>query len=234
VAKRVIFFDCMETLIDMYELPGEREYALWAYVGSGVEEYWEDQAEFIADYRIIRQYLRAKLPPNKEYDIHYRYKLVVEKKIGQRKEQETKEIVDKLIFNYWNNYKARCYVSPEVADTLSFLAQKKYKMAVVSNFLVQGGIQELLSLHGLDKYIQSSVTSVDVGWRKPHSYIYEAALLELGVEADKVIFIGDDYQNDYLAPQKMGFKTLFYDPQDAYPHINRFITFEELRQRIFA
>ena len=41
-----IFFDCMETLVDLQKLPTVRDYAEWAYKGSGVEELWEDFDEF--------------------------------------------------------------------------------------------------------------------------------------------------------------------------------------------
>jgi len=54
MSRSFIFFDCMETLIDMYDLPGEREYALWAYDGSGVEIYWNNAEKFISEFLSMR------------------------------------------------------------------------------------------------------------------------------------------------------------------------------------
>lgn len=230
LTKNVIFFDCMETLIDMHEIPGEREYALWAFEGSGVEGYWEGFREYFEDFRAVQRMLKESLPYDKEYDIKYRIGLVAQKKIGREKEKVTEEIVARLVSNFWSKYKEKCYVSKEVAETLSFLAQKGYKMGVVSNFLFKGGVQEILNLHGLAKHFQFVVTSVDEGWRKPHPYLYEVALAKVGIEAEKAIFIGDDYLNDYITPQKIGFTTLFFDRGAGYPEVDkRFMNFKELR-----
>lgn len=230
-AKSVIFFDCMETLIDMYELPGEREYALWAFEGSGVEGYWKEFSEFLQDFLAVRRMLKEGFPQHKEYDIEYRFRLVVEKKTGKGNEKEIRAIVDRLVSNYWYKYKKLCYVSKEVTDTIIFLHNKGYKMGVVSNFLIKGGVQEILSLHGLDKYLHFVVTSVDEGWRKPHPNIYERALIKAGVAAKESIFIGDDYLNDYVAPKKLGFASLLFDKDGSYPQVdNRIQSFKELRR----
>lgn len=44
---KYIFFDCMETVIDLTELPTVNDYAYWTYHNSGVEEYWEDYNDFL-------------------------------------------------------------------------------------------------------------------------------------------------------------------------------------------
>jgi putative hydrolase of the HAD superfamily len=43
-----IFFDCMETLIDLHKLPVAEDYAMWAYRGSGVESLWQDFDSFFS------------------------------------------------------------------------------------------------------------------------------------------------------------------------------------------
>ena len=46
-AVKYIFFDCMETLVDLHELPSSSDYARWAFQGSGVEGYWRDFEDFL-------------------------------------------------------------------------------------------------------------------------------------------------------------------------------------------
>lgn len=229
--EKVILFDCMETLIELYELPGEKEYALWAYEDSGMEKTWNGFDEFLEHFCLIRRMLKEKYPHHKEYDIRQRYRLIIEEKMG-REEQSISDILEKLIDNYWNRYKKNCFVKQDVVDVLGALA-KIYRMGVVSNFIVIDGVEELLRDHRIDCFFDFVVTSVLEGWRKPHPVIYNAALKMAGVEAKNAIFIGDDFINDFLTPKKMGFKALLYDKKAIYPDIKeRFTQFEDLPEQI--
>ncbi|HHV65011.1 MAG TPA: HAD family hydrolase [Peptococcaceae bacterium] len=233
--QQIIFFDCMETLIDMEEIPGVREYALWAYAGSGVETYWESFQEYLDHYIAVRKELQDSPPFYKEYELKERLSLVVERTEAKRGKQNnsrdfrTAEIVHSLYSTFWPKYKAKCFASGEVYAALSFLTRQGFTLGVVSNFLVKGGIQEILEEQGIANYFDFIVASADVGWKKPHPAIYQMALAKAGVNAQEVIFIGDDYENDYLTPQKLGFTTLLFDKNNAYPHLERrFTGFAEL------
>lgn len=229
---RVIFFDCMETLIDLYEIPGVKEYAYWSYHGSGVEQYWQGFAEFHEHFAEVRKILREREPLYKEYDIHKRYKLVVEKKFGRKDKEKTDWIAEKLVARYWQNYKEKCYVNQEVIRVLQVL-KKEYELGVISNFLVRGGIEELLAINGLNSYFSFIVSSVDAGWRKPHHLIYQAALRKAGVLPEELVFVGDDYVNDYLSPRQLGFVSLLYDREEIYPSVKwRFRNFSDLPQAL--
>lgn len=234
-AQQIIFFDCMETLIDMEEIPGVREYALWAYAGSGVEAYWDSFQEYLEHYIAVRKQLQESPPFYKEYDLRERLSLVVERTEANRRTSKDRqhaaanEIINSLLAAFWPKYKAQCFVSAEVETALSSFKSQGFTLGVVSNFLVKGGIQEILEEQGIAKYFDLVVSSVDVGWKKPHPRIYHIALAEVGVSAPAVIFVGDDYQNDYLTPQKMGFTPILFDRQSAHLQVaKRFSSFAEL------
>ncbi|NLP44512.1 MAG: HAD family hydrolase [Peptococcaceae bacterium] len=228
MSNRFIFFDCMETLIDMTEIPDQRMYALWAFKESGVEKYWDSVEEFMADYLFMRKYLKHKEPFHKEYSLEERLKIVVERKLGSQDPAHNREIVNRLTSSFWNKYVERCYVDPEIKLALNYLQKKGYNMAVISNFLVVGGIQQLLALLNIDHYFQFVLTSVEEGWRKPHPNIYNSGLVRAQCNAQDVVFIGDDYKNDYLAPQELGFKAILYDKQKLYPDAQRIVSFKEI------
>lgn len=225
---KVVIFDGMETLIDMYQIPGDREYALWAYEGSGAERYWNDFDEFYKMSLEVRESLRDRSPQFLEYDIQTRFSLIIEKKLSKGKEAKER-IVSQLLGSYWSAYRDRCYVSQEVIETLDFF-YKKYKLGIVSNFLVKGGIEELLTINGIRDYFDFVVTSVNTGWRKPHPNIYLDALNLAGVTAEEAIFIGDDYLNDFITPGQLGFTPILYDRKKAYSEVKpRFSNFKELQ-----
>lgn len=226
---KFILFDCMETLIDMVELPGEKEYALWALEGSGAEAYWQDSEEFVQDFVFMRTLLKERQPSYKEFDINERFQLIVERKLGSGKTREAAPIVEQLVANYWRTYLKMCYLAEEVRETLAILAGK-YRMGVVSNFIVPGGVEQILQMKSIHDCFQFVVTSVNEGWRKPHPQIYEAALQRAGVaDRKEVLFIGDDLENDYLTPQKLGMTAILYDRNQKCPALKeRFTSFRDL------
>lgn len=230
-----LMFDCMETLIDMTELPTVKEYALWSYRESGVEHYWNGFEEFLRDFRFSREMLKETPPKLKEYEIKERYKLFIRMKLEHLNEKRISRIADTLIDNYWKTYKSKCFVSREVKDVLSRLA-KKFRLGVVSNFIVRGGVEELLAENGISEYFDFVVTSVNEGWRKPHPKIYYSALEKAGVNAQEVIFIGDDYENDFKVPGEIGFTSILYDREKKNtgiePRFDNFLRLEEVINRV--
>lgn len=224
---KCILFDCMETLIDVTQLPTLQDYARWAYDGSGVEQYWENFDEFFQNYIEAKERIIKKLPENKEHNLIERFEEIALLKFKNNKDIIT-EISEKLMDNYWKTYTQKCYIKGDVAKILPTLASK-YPLGVVSNFVVKDGVEELLISHGISDYFNSVITSVNVGWRKPHPNIYNIALQHFKVSPWEVLFVGDDYLNDYVQPKKLGLKVLLLDRYNNFQHITeRVCDFYEL------
>lgn len=208
---KCILFDCMETVVDVIKIPDIRMYCSFAYFGSGYEELWRDFDSFVEDYNFARTKLEDGLLKYKEYNLFDRFSFMVKQKLNS--DDEIKEAVAAISANYWRNYKANCYVDDEVKDILSKL-QAKYKCGIVSNFMVEEGIEELLDDFGVARYFDFVVTSIKVGWRKPHREIYDTALKLSEVEKDEILFIGDDYICDYMGPMEYGFNAVLLDKKN--------------------
>lgn len=231
-ACKYIFFDCMETLIDLEKLPSMRDYAAWAYEGSGVEDLWEDCDEFFRYYMLAKQELASRLPEHADYEMRGRFLHLVQSSLPDLPYESREATADMLYKNYWKNYKAGSYVKEDVRAALSQL-RRHYKLGVVSNFMVMGGIEEMLELHGLLEWFDFVVTSVAIGWRKPHRNIYRKALEVSGADPVHVVFVGDDYINDYAAPLETGMQPVFLDRYDRRPELSRRIkNFYELRDML--
>jgi putative hydrolase of the HAD superfamily len=167
----------METIVDLYELPHGNAYALWAFNGSRVEHYWNDFSEFVKCYETSKNEIASTVEMYQEYELARRFELLVLKTESIRLDLKT-QVVTKLYENYWNTYKSKCYIKQEVRDVITQLL-KKYKLAVVSNFMVKCGIEQLLYSNGLGHVFEFVATSVNVGWKKPHSRIYEFSIESL-------------------------------------------------------
>ncbi|NJD02236.1 MAG: HAD family hydrolase [Ruminiclostridium sp.] len=216
---KYILFDCMETIVDLRQLPDLRDYAFWGYNGSGVEDLWEDFDEFFRYYLLARSEVSARLHEYQDYDMFERFLLITRLSFPDFPVSRIEYTAKQLNLNYWQNYKATCYAREDVLAVLPLLAEK-YRLGVVSNFMVTGGIEELLEINGVLKYFDVVVTSVREGWRKPHPVVYEAALERLGAKAEETVFIGDDYVNDFVTPTKLGMTPLFLDRYGKHPEVS--------------
>lgn len=208
---KCILFDCMETVVDVMKIPDIRMYCAFAYFGSGYEELWRDFDSFIEDYNYARMKLEEDKLDYREYNLFDRFNFMVKQKLSSH--VQIKEVTSAISANYWKNYKANCYVDNEVKAVLSEL-QSKYKCGIVSNFMVEGGIEELLNEFNIARYFDFVVTSINVGWRKPHREIYDTALKLSKVKKEEMLFIGDDYICDYIGPKEFGFDAVLLDKKN--------------------
>lgn len=234
-AKNIILFDCMETLIDMNPVPGNTEYARWAYAGSAAQRIWSDFEQFLADFVHVRKMLKDSEPAHKEYEIREIYRILLRLKAGIRDEAELTALADDMFNHFWRTYVNACYVTREVRSALAYLCEQKYTLAIVSNFIVQGGVEQILETLGMKNYFRTVVASISIGWRKPHSIIYNEALRRLNTTSAEALFIGDDYHNDYIRPKELGFTAYLYDTGNKYPGISdRLMSFAHLPAMIEA
>ncbi|MHB1489368.1 MAG: HAD family hydrolase [Cellulomonas sp.] len=113
----------------------------------------------------------------------------------------------------WN----RSVVYPD--DMLAILTglRERWPLGIVSNTHDEDLVRAHLRGLGAAGLVDVVVTSVDVGWRKPHPAIYAAALNALGVDARDAVFVGDSYLADYVGPERTGIRAFLIDPDRVAP-----------------
>jgi putative hydrolase of the HAD superfamily len=89
----------------------------------------------------------------------------------------------------------------------------RHRLAVVTNTHHARLVPDHLAAMGLAGAFQAVVTSVEVGWRKPHPAIYAAALDATGADRARTVFVGDTYEADYRGPTRFGLRALLIDPR---------------------
>ncbi|MFP4698624.1 MAG: HAD family hydrolase [Eubacteriales bacterium] len=230
--SKYIFFDCMETIVDLYELPTQSDYALWVFSNSKLEHYWNGFDDFWQKYSWCRKNISSCLQEHQEYEMKRRIESVVNMTDSINLEIKA-DITKKLYMHYWKTYKSQCYIKPEIKEVLSQLISK-YKLGVVSNFMVKNGIEELLEINGVSDYFEFIITSINIGWRKPNSKIYKSAIENSGCPVEKIIFVGDDIENDYFAPRRMGMQSIFLDKEGLEVNVERVRDFKELEAKLLG
>jgi putative hydrolase of the HAD superfamily len=105
-------------------------------------------------------------------------------------------------------------IHPEVGLVLAGLTQRGLLVGMASNYdqrlrLVAAGLEELASLDAL-------VISSEVGWRKPAQGFFAALCRSVDLPASQILFVGDDWDNDYLGGSAAGLETLLFDARDQH------------------
>ncbi len=102
---------------------------------------------------------------------------------------------------------------PGALEALRTLRQRGYQMGLVSNCMIPAVYcrQEFARM-GFAEWVDFTVFSSEVGYRKPSPVIYQAALRlafsgEPPADLSRVLFVGDSPALDIMGPARLGMKT---------------------------
>ncbi len=119
--------------------------------------------------------------------------------------------VDALVRTYIDEWNAGVTPIDGVGATLAGLAQD-HRLAVVTNTHHPTLVPDHLAAMDLAPHVEAVITSVEVGWRKPHPAIYAAALEAIHADPAATTFVGDTRAPDYDGPRAHGMQALLIDP----------------------
>jgi putative hydrolase of the HAD superfamily len=128
-------------------------------------------------------------------------------------ERVPKELPRALAEAYFRSFVKEASVMPGVEDTLDYLDEKGYRLAVVSNFSYPTVPERILAQFGLDRHFDAVVISGRIGYRKPHPAIFEQAVRELGIRTEEAVMVGDNPTEDVYGAKRVGMKA--YQLRDA-------------------
>jgi HAD superfamily hydrolase (TIGR01549 family) len=96
---------------------------------------------------------------------------------------------------------------PGMKEALAELKQRGLRLACVSNaFMGAAVLDAIMAERGLGPYLELTVSSCELGYRKPHPAIYQAALDKLGMAGEEVVFVGDRLDADVAGPAALGMR----------------------------
>lgn len=110
----------------------------------------------------------------------------------------------------WND------VLPGVPEGLAALRAKGLRLVAVSNS--DGSAESVLESVGLRDAVDAVIDSHLVGFSKPNPRIFDAArAVAGGVEASRVVHVGDIYDADVVGAQAAGIVAILIDPCGFWP-----------------
>ena len=124
--------------------------------------------------------------------------------------------IDSFVSVYISEWNAGVRYLPGIRDLLLGLS-RRHRLAVVSNTHEPDLVPFHLAAMGVADLVDTVVTSVEVGVRKPAPAIYQEALTRLGIAASAAVFVGDNPSADYFGPLEAGLRAAFLiDPAARY------------------
>lgn len=116
-------------------------------------------------------------------------------------------------------------VSQETGNSFPFAVEildwlkEHYKLALITNVLSTTPREEIDSIiggAGLEGFFDVIVVSNEHGFSKPDPRIFEIVFSELGVRAEEAVMIGNTISTDIFGANRVGMKTILFQPQGEY------------------
>lgn len=103
-----------------------------------------------------------------------------------------------------------------VRDMLTRL-HKHYKLGLITDGRTEGQKAKIDTL-GIRDYFDEIIITDELGgieYRKPCDKAFHIMLEKLGVEPARAVYIGDNVDKDFIAPEKLGMKSIWFRNADS-------------------
>jgi len=138
-----------------------------------------------------------------------------------------------FVASYIREWNAGVKYPAGISDLVALPAEN-FQLAIVTNTHKEDLVLDHLAAMGISRHFAAVITSVRVGYRKPHPAIYAAALGQVAAPSATTVFVGDTYQADYAGPAAAGIRPFLIDgaDQDDIPAAQRLRSLSDLPRRL--
>ena len=117
------------------------------------------------------------------------------------------DVIEHIVHLDHSAYSSSLTVDPAVPRTLEELRSTGYAMGLVSNLTLRPDlVRQDLERLGLASFLQGTVFSSEVGFRKPDPRIFREALQRIGADAAETVFVGDRLLDDINGARAVGMR----------------------------
>ncbi|NCE90242.1 HAD family hydrolase [Pseudomonas sp. L13] len=101
-------------------------------------------------------------------------------------------------------------VTPAAAAAVREIKSQGYKIGLASNTLRSSKVRiESLQRAAIADEFSAVIISSEIGFRKPHPVFFEILLRRIGAVPEQVVFVGDTWHKDVLAPIESGMRAVW-------------------------
>jgi FMN phosphatase YigB (HAD superfamily) len=113
----------------------------------------------------------------------------------------------------------RTWLHPGADALFAVMAERRLPGVLVSNTLWRDGrtyLEDFAAL-GVRDTLTGAVTSVDVGFRKPHPAMFDTALALVGADPERCVMIGNSETSDVEPARRLGMRTMRIAIEEPLP-----------------
>ncbi len=111
--------------------------------------------------------------------------------------------IGKAVDAYFSAFYPNSQLIPGTKEILAELG-KRYPLGMITNFTDGPAARNIIEVLGLEPFFDYVLVSGELGYRKPHPYVFERFVDAMGVPADQILFIGDDLDADVQGARDAG------------------------------
>lgn len=149
------------------------------------------------------------------------WKLFEEKKpaIDELLKQEglESEEVKKACLHAYRYQEPDIHLYPGVEQMLKDLKAEGYLLGIITDGRPEGQRAKIKAL-GLEALVDQIIVTDEFGgaeYRKPNPLAFETMSEKLGVEYSQMCYVGDNINKDFIAPQQLGMRSIWFKNPDG-------------------
>jgi len=121
-----------------------------------------------------------------------------------------------------DEFLSRHRLNPGVTELLTEAKRNNISVWCLSNDVSRWS-EKIRSNLGVEKFLQGSVISGDVGIRKPDKAIYETLIQSSGYKIENILFV-DDREKNVNAARDLGIETVMFKPETGFTDAKNWIS----------
>ena len=118
------------------------------------------------------------------------------------------ERISEAVDAYFSAFYPNCRLVPGTVEMLGTL-QDSYRLGLLSNFTHGPAARKIIDYLGLAPFFETILISGELGYRKPHSFVFERLVEELGAEKKQTLYVGDDLEPDIEGALEAGLQPIW-------------------------
>lgn len=152
----------------------------------------------------VRSQLRRTAPlPNL-----FRYQAVLMSERMKCSTEQAAEVLDDIAYTGLKKYFTNIKPFKNVKDAFANLKAAGYKIAVLSDFPPE----QKGEMWGLKPYCEKILSAEKIGALKPSKYTFGILAMQLGLEPQEIMYVGNHAKYDIVGAKNAGMKTAYLEP----------------------
>jgi putative hydrolase of the HAD superfamily len=104
---------------------------------------------------------------------------------------------------YFSAFYKGCHLIPGTIKMLASL-ESTHRLGLLSNFTHGPAARKIIEHLGLAPFFKTILISGELGYRKPHPFVFERLVEELGTKRHLILYVGDDPESDIQGALRAG------------------------------